>query len=153
VTPTGSGQRSKHSCFGGDAICNSQGQVLRATGNVQSANGANFVIGWIFGVASSGGVGLLEGLVGSGADGAADAGYQVAQVVFGHGARHLMGTGLDEAAVEDAITAQIQELVTSLSATGNFWGKVVVNGQEVFYRAFTLPNGTISVGTYTVGAP
>jgi hypothetical protein len=33
------------------------------------------------------------------------------------------------------------------------WGKVVVDGQQVFYGAFTLPGGTINVGTYTVGAP
>jgi hypothetical protein len=39
------------------------------------------------------------------------------------------------------------------ASTGEFWGKVVVNGQKVFFRAFTLPNGTINVGTYTVGAP
>ncbi|MGC2830949.1 MAG: hypothetical protein WB627_02335, partial [Candidatus Acidiferrum sp.] len=31
--------------------------------------------------------------------------------------------------------------------------QVVVDGQTVVYRAVTLPNGTINVGTRTVGAP
>jgi hypothetical protein len=53
----------------------------------------------------------------------------------------------------NAITTEIQKTVAGSTATGNFWGKVVVDGQQVIYRAFTLPNGTISVGTYTVGAP
>ncbi len=75
------------------------------------------------------------------------------RVVFGHGARHLAGTGLQRAVVEQAIKAQVQETAAGASSTGSFWGKVVVNGQQVFYRAYTLANGAINIGTYTVGAP
>ncbi len=75
------------------------------------------------------------------------------QVTFGHGARHLAGSGLDQTQVETAIKEQVEGIAKTSSSTGNFWGKVVVNGQQIFYRAFTLPNGTINVGTYTVGAP
>jgi hypothetical protein len=70
---------------------------------------------------------------------------------MGHGARHLAGTSLQQAAVEKAITTEIQQTVAGSTATRSFWGKVVVDGQQVFYRAYTLANGTITVGTYTVG--
>jgi RHS repeat-associated protein len=77
----------------------------------------------------------------------------VVNVTFGHGFLHLVETGLDQSAVESAIEQQVQQIVTNSSATGNFWGQVIVDGQEIFYRASTLRNGTINVGTYTVGAP
>jgi hypothetical protein len=73
--------------------------------------------------------------------------------VFGHGALHLPGTGLEQAAVENAIKADIAKAVANASSTGSFWGRVAVDGQQIFYRAFTLSDGTINVGTYTVGAP
>lgn len=75
------------------------------------------------------------------------------RVTFGHGGRHLAGSGLNQSQVEAAIEKQVQEIAQSSSSTGSFWGKVVVNGQQIFYRAFTLPDGTINVGTYTVGVP
>lgn len=64
-----------------------------------------------------------------------------------HGGRHLAGTGLTTAQVEAAIGAQIQTIRVG-TATGSFWGRVVVNGQVIEYRAYTLANGTINVGTY-----
>ena len=76
-----------------------------------------------------------------------------AKVTFGHGARHLVGTGLEQSQVENAIAEQVQATAKAASSTGSFLGKVVVEGQEVYYRAFTLPDGTINIGTYTVGAP
>lgn len=84
---------------------------------------------------------------------AEEAAAQGTRIVFRHGARHLIGTGLTQAAVEDAIKADIAKAVANASVTGNFWGRVVVNGQTIFYRAFTLADGTINVGTYTGGAP
>ena len=119
----------------------------QAIGNIQSDNNANFIGASVAGIGLKIGVGLVAGAVDSGAE---DAG----SIVFKHGARHLAGTGLDEATVENAIKADIQKSVAKATAVGgDFWGKVVVNGQQVFYRAFGLPNGTINVGTYTVGAP
>jgi RHS repeat-associated protein len=71
-------------------------------------------------------------------------------IVFGHGARHLAGTGLAESEVNAAISAQISRQVSTGTATGEFWGRVIVNGQTIEYRAYTLPDGTINVGTYIV---
>ena len=74
-----------------------------------------------------------------------------ATVTFGHGARHLAGTGLNQGAVESAIQQDVETGVkNSTQATGNFWGRVNVGGQTVEYRAYTLPNGTINVGTYYI---
>jgi hypothetical protein len=71
-------------------------------------------------------------------------------VTFGHGARHLVGTGLDQGDVEAAIEAQVTEGVSGSSSTGSFWGRVAVSGQTIKYRAYTLPDGVINVGTYYV---
>jgi hypothetical protein len=72
-----------------------------------------------------------------------------ATVTFGHGARHLAGTGLNQAEVEAAIKQDVQASVKNATQpTGNFWGRVNVSGQTIEYRAYTLPNGTINVGTY-----
>ena len=60
---------------------------------------------------------------------------------------------LDAAKVENAIANNIDKATANASATGGFWGKVNVDGQTVFYRAQTLNDGTINVGTYTVGRP
>jgi RHS repeat-associated protein len=84
------------------------------------------------------------------ADAAAAADSGGADITFGHGVRHLIEAGLDQTDVESAIEAQVQQEVAGASSTGAFWGRVVVNGQTVEYRAFTLPNGTINVGTYYV---
>jgi hypothetical protein len=96
------------------------------------------------GLVAVGGAGAVGDLLGNAADdGSAD-------VTFGHGARHLVGTGLDQSSVESAIEAQVQQSVSGAASSGSFWGRVVVNGQTLEYRAFTLPDGTINVGTYYV---
>ncbi|HSE16491.1 MAG TPA: RHS repeat-associated core domain-containing protein [Pyrinomonadaceae bacterium] len=68
--------------------------------------------------------------------------------VVGHGARHLANLGLTQAEVEAAITADIQTIQASATATGSFWGAVTVRGHTIIYRAYTLADGTINVGTY-----
>jgi RHS repeat-associated protein len=146
VAPLPPGAPNIPSQCGYDLRCDSQGNILGMTRNMESANGTNFLIGGLFGAGIKLGAGLLGGLFDAGAEDATT-------VIFGHGARHLAGSGLQQAAVEKAITTQVQKAVAGSAATGEFWGKVVVDGQQVFYRAFTLPNGTINVGTYTVGAP
>jgi hypothetical protein len=73
---------------------------------------------------------------------------QPATVTFGHGARHLVGTGLDQAAVESAIQANVQSAAASASSTGSFWGRVIVDGKSIEFRAHTLSDGLINVGTY-----
>jgi len=97
----------------------------------------------------------LEGAVAgtalfAGGEGEDEADSAVADITFGHGARHLIGTGLDSGEVESAIQSQIEQSAAKASATGSFWGRTVVDGQTVEYRAYTLPNGTINVGTYYV---
>jgi RHS repeat-associated protein len=64
-----------------------------------------------------------------------------------HAGRHLAGTGLATDAVEAAISQDIQA-ITSSSSTSNFLGRVNVDGIQIEYRAFTLPDGTINIGTY-----
>lgn len=72
-------------------------------------------------------------------------------VVFGHGARHLKDTGLGVGDVEAAIRQQVQAAVAAGdTASGSFWGRVTVQGVIVEYRAHTLENGLINVGTYYV---
>lgn len=89
----------------------------------------------------------LYGLARAAAGGAAEAGVDI---VFGHGSRHLAGTGLAAADVEAAIQGEVAGQVASASATGSFWGRVVVDGQTILYKAFTLPDGSVNVGTYYV---
>ena len=70
---------------------------------------------------------------------------------FGHGARHLTGTGLSQHSVESAIAQQIQaQAAQGAQFGGGFWGRVVVNGSTIEYRAFTLPGRIINVGTYYI---
>lgn len=47
---------------------------------------------------------------------------ELTEVTFGHGARHLAGTGLNQTAVEAAIRAEVQSIAESASTTGEFWG-------------------------------
>ncbi len=69
-------------------------------------------------------------------------------IIFGHGARHLANSGLSQRVVELAIRTQVQNAVANASVSGSFWGRVVVNGTTIEYRAHTLANGTINIGTY-----
>ena len=141
-------QMQYQNCFGGDVLCGGPGQTPIAIGNIQSANSMNLLIGGFFGGLFSAGARLV-GLASIETETATPG-----SIVFKHGARHLAGTGLDQATVENAITADVQKTLPQASASGNFWNKVVVNGQQILYKAWTLPNGTISVGTYyRIGAP
>jgi hypothetical protein len=65
-------------------------------------------------------------------------------ISFGHGARHLQGTGLSQEAVEAIIATDIR----ASCAGGNYHGWVQINGQWIQYRTYMLPNGTVNVGTY-----
>jgi RHS repeat-associated protein len=97
-------------------------------------------------------IGSALGLGSSGAAGAAGAGSVEggAQITFGHGARHLAGTGLSQEAVESTIAAQVRTSISNATSSGSFWGRVAVDGVTLEYRAYTLADGTINVGTYYV---
>ncbi|MGH9525437.1 MAG: RHS repeat-associated core domain-containing protein, partial [Terriglobales bacterium] len=71
-----------------------------------------------------------------------------AEITFGHGARHLEGTGLEAERVESAIAESVNAASANSTGTGSFWGKVNVDGTTILYKAFTLPGGKINVGTY-----
>jgi hypothetical protein len=66
------------------------------------------------------------------------------RITFGHGARHLEGSGLSHAVVESAIEGAVR----ATPSAGTHWGWVQVNGQWIQYRAYVLPDGTINIGTY-----
>lgn len=94
-----------------------------------------------FGCSVGAGLGLGTG-IGFGAGAA-----PLVDVVFGHGARHLAGTTLSQAAVEAAILGEIQSIASS-AQTGEFWSKISIDGYTILYRAYTMANGAINVGTY-----
>jgi hypothetical protein len=66
---------------------------------------------------------------------------------WGHGARHLEGTGLNQAEVEDAIKASIDAATKGASIGGRFMGRVTVGVHTVEYRANVMGDD-IFVGTY-----
>ena len=70
------------------------------------------------------------------------------EIVFGHGARHLAGTGLSQVEVEGAIQAQVAQRVAAGGISGPFSGTVVIDGQVIQYRAYVLSDGSVNVGTY-----
>ena len=66
----------------------------------------------------------------------------------GHVAQHLIDLGLTSQKIEPVIEADIKAATQGATQTGSFWGRVTVDGTAVEYRAFTLSDGTINVGTY-----
>ncbi len=70
------------------------------------------------------------------------------EVTFGHGSRHLEGTGLSQEEVEAAIEGQIQEVADDIPAGKVIKGTVVVGGKTVEYHAYKVSEGRINVGTY-----
>ena len=46
------------------------------------------------------------------------------------------------------VTLGFTDIVRQASRTENFWGRVEVGGKSIEYRAHTLPNGDIHIGTY-----
>lgn len=69
-------------------------------------------------------------------------------VSFGHGDRHLAGTGLAKGDVESAIEQQVRTSTAGASVTGPFRGRVDVDGRTIEYRGHPTGNGGINVGTY-----
>ncbi len=88
----------------------------------------------------------------AGGEGEDEAATAITDITFGHGARHLAETALSSGEVESVIRSQIEQSVTKASATGSFWGRTMVDGETIEYRAYTLPDGTINVGTYYVAS-
>lgn len=75
----------------------------------------------------------------------------VPKITFGHGARHLEGTGLGVEEVESTILQRVTTAAShATSETESFWGRIEIRGTTIEYRAYTLPDGTINVGTHYV---
>jgi len=92
--------------------------------------------------------GVASGVRALAVRGASVASSAGANITFGHGARHLTGTGLKAAEVEGLIASEIGSMVGPSTLTGKVWGRVLVNGQRLEYRAYTVKPGHINVGTY-----
>jgi RHS repeat-associated protein len=92
--------------------------------------------------------GLASGIVRSGMRGAA-AGGAARQVTLQteHIMGHFVGTGLTEAQVNFALRQAVQVATRGATSTGSFWGRVSIRGVLIEYRAFTLPNGVVNIGT------
>jgi RHS repeat-associated protein len=102
-----------------------------------------------------GGTAAAEGTVAAGEAAAVDAaevgGTSIPRIIFGHGARHLEGTGLSVEEVESSILQKVTDAVRQATTeNGSFWGRVQIRGTTIEYRAYTLPDGTINIGTYYV---
>lgn len=70
------------------------------------------------------------------------------RISFGHGARHLAGSGLSRTSVESAIADEVTRIADRSSITGSFFGRIYIGGRIVEYRAHTFEDGRINVGTY-----
>jgi RHS repeat-associated protein len=129
------------------------GDVLAATGIAGCNSAGGRIAGGIAGKAILAAAGAAGAGGGGGGGGG---GSPAANVTFSsaHAARHLVNTPLagQSGAVEAAIAADVQA-IASASSTSNFSGTVIVAGETVTYRAFTLVNGTINVGTYFIRGP
>ena len=67
-------------------------------------------------------------------------------VEFGHGGRHLEGTGLSVNQVNQIIA---NDVVNKPSTMGTSMGATVnINGTEIYYRYFTRTDGLINIGSY-----
>lgn len=71
------------------------------------------------------------------------------RVRFGHGQRHLRGTGLTVAEVHATIIEHLVDGLGRATHVGeSVFGRVVVRGHVIEYRARRLGDGDINVGTY-----
>lgn len=67
-------------------------------------------------------------------------------VNFGHGGRHLEGTGLNVDAVNQALANEVSTLNLG---TGQFHkGQIIVDGITIEYTSYGVSEGIINVGTY-----
>ena len=68
------------------------------------------------------------------------------EVSFGHGGKHLEGTGLSANEANQAIA---KDVVTKNPGTGQFYKRQLdVNGVTIEYTSYGVKDGLINVGTY-----
>ena len=67
-------------------------------------------------------------------------------ISFGHGGRHLEGTGLS---IDEVNSAIAQEIANIHPGTGNFYkGQIEINGQNIEYTSYGTMDNEIKIGTY-----
>ena len=65
---------------------------------------------------------------------------------FGHGGRHLEGTGLNIDTVNQALAKEVSRIHPG---TGQFYkGQIVVDGITIEYTSYGVRDGVINIGTY-----
>jgi len=70
-------------------------------------------------------------------------------VTFGHGARHLEGTNLAQDVVESLIRSDVNK--QGAGPTGELIKRTIqVDGETIQYHSYTLPDGTVNIGTYYI---
>lgn len=67
-------------------------------------------------------------------------------VNFGHGGRHLEGTGLDVNKVNQTLADEVSKL--NLSKGEFYKGQIVVDGITIEFTSYGLGDDAINVGTY-----
>jgi len=68
------------------------------------------------------------------------------EVTFGHGGRHLEGTGLLVSQVNSFLASYVTKLGLVI---GQFYkGQVTIGGVIIEFTAYVLSDGTINIGTY-----
>lgn len=72
------------------------------------------------------------------------------EITFGHGARHLEGTGLSEEDVDAAIEEDIRPIASDIPVGKFFQGTVTVEGRTIQYNGWKVAEGRIHVGTYVI---
>jgi hypothetical protein len=70
-------------------------------------------------------------------------------ILFGHGARHLAGLAVSPETIESLILEDVNGIIASSSRfPGSFFGRIVIDGITIEYRAYPVNGNTINVGTY-----
>lgn len=67
-------------------------------------------------------------------------------VKFGHGGRHLKGTGLSVEKVNQLIAKDAAKVL--LPKGKSYTGVIKIGGKQIEYRAYGLVNNVINIGTY-----
>ena len=65
-----------------------------------------------------------------------------------HALPHIIAIGIPPDRIEESIELQVSGDCSDASSTGSFWGRLVMDGVLIEYRAYTLPDRSINVGTY-----
>ncbi len=78
-----------------------------------------------------------------------EAGLSTIDITFGHGARHLVGTGLSQTEVEAFIKQAVQEwLANNAEIPEQFFAHFEINGVGLIARIYLVTDVWLAIGTY-----